>query len=69
MAKRAVYLIGANFHALAIYDTAADYYEQFATKYPGRGRQEVHGGREDRGHLRDRPRSAAERGLLPARSR
>ncbi len=32
--KRALYLIGANFHALAIYDTAADYYEQFATKYP-----------------------------------
>jgi tetratricopeptide (TPR) repeat protein len=35
LSKRAVYLIGANFHALAIYDTAADYYEQFATKYPG----------------------------------
>lgn len=33
--KRALYLIGANFHALAIYDTAADYYEQFANKYPG----------------------------------
>ncbi len=33
--KRALYLIGANFHALAIYDTAADYYEQFAVKYPG----------------------------------
>jgi hypothetical protein len=32
--KRALYLIGANFHALAIYDTAADYYEQFANKYP-----------------------------------
>jgi tetratricopeptide (TPR) repeat protein len=32
--KRALYLIGANFHALAIYDTAADFYEQFATKYP-----------------------------------
>lgn len=34
-AKRAVYLIGANFHALAMYDLAADYYEQFASKYPG----------------------------------
>jgi tetratricopeptide (TPR) repeat protein len=33
--KRGLYLIGANFHALAIYDTAADYYEQFANKYPG----------------------------------
>jgi tetratricopeptide (TPR) repeat protein len=32
--KRALFLIGANFHALAIYDTAADFYEQFATKYP-----------------------------------
>jgi tetratricopeptide (TPR) repeat protein len=32
--KRALYLIGANFHALAIYDTAGDYYEQFANKYP-----------------------------------
>jgi len=34
-AKRAVYLIGANFHALALYDQAADYYEQFANKFPG----------------------------------
>jgi hypothetical protein len=34
-AKRAVYLIGANFHALAMYDMAADYYERFAEKYPG----------------------------------
>lgn len=34
-AKRALYLTGANFHALAIYDTAADYYEQFASKYAG----------------------------------
>jgi tetratricopeptide (TPR) repeat protein len=33
-AKRAIYLIGANFHALAMYDMAADYYEQFAEKYP-----------------------------------
>src|SRR5262249_22169723 len=28
------YLIGANFHALAMYDMAADYYEKFADKYP-----------------------------------
>jgi len=34
-AKRALYLVGANYHALAMYDTAADYYEQFATRYPG----------------------------------
>lgn len=34
-AKRAVYLIGANFHALAMYDMAADNYEKFATKYAG----------------------------------
>jgi len=33
-AKRAVFLIGANFHALAFYEMAADYYEQFASKYP-----------------------------------
>ncbi len=32
--KRAIYLIGANFHALAMYDMAADYYEKFADKYP-----------------------------------
>jgi tetratricopeptide (TPR) repeat protein len=34
-AKRAIYLMGANFHALAMYDMAADNYEKFATKYPG----------------------------------
>src|ERR1041385_513769 len=34
-AKRAIYLIGANFHALAMYDMAADYYERFSEKYPG----------------------------------
>ncbi len=34
-AKKAIYLIGANFHALAFYAQAADYYEQFAKKYPG----------------------------------
>ncbi|MDH5674138.1 MAG: tetratricopeptide repeat protein [Myxococcales bacterium] len=33
--KRAIYLIGANFHALAMYDMAADYYEKFAEKYSG----------------------------------
>lgn len=35
LSKRAVYLVGANYHALAIYSRAADYYEQFATRYPG----------------------------------
>ncbi|MCG8553875.1 MAG: tetratricopeptide repeat protein [Proteobacteria bacterium] len=34
LARRAVFLIGANYHALAIYSTAADYYEQFAREYP-----------------------------------
>jgi tetratricopeptide (TPR) repeat protein len=34
-AKRALYLIGANYHALAMYDSAATYYEAFGTKYPG----------------------------------
>jgi len=34
-AKRAVYLVGANFHALAFYEQAADYYEQFARRFPG----------------------------------
>ena len=34
-AKRAVYLIGANFHALAYYEQAAKYYEDFARKFPG----------------------------------
>jgi tetratricopeptide (TPR) repeat protein len=32
--KRALFLIGSNFHALAIYDVAADFYEKFAIKYP-----------------------------------
>ena len=35
LAKKAVYLVGANFHALAYYEQAADYYEQFAAKFPG----------------------------------
>ena len=34
-AKRAMYLIGANYHALAMYDMAATFYEQFGAKYPG----------------------------------
>jgi tetratricopeptide (TPR) repeat protein len=34
LAKKAVYLIGANFQALALYPKAADYYESFATKFP-----------------------------------
>ncbi len=34
-AKRAIFLIGANFHALALYEQAADYYEQFANRFPG----------------------------------
>ncbi len=35
LAKKAIYLIGANYHALAIYSSAADYYEDFAKKYSG----------------------------------
>ena len=34
-AKRAVYLVGANFHALAFYEQAAQYYERFAREFPG----------------------------------
>lgn len=34
-AKRALFLLGANYHALAIYGKAAEYYEQFAARYPG----------------------------------
>ena len=33
--KRAVYLIGANYHALAYYEQAANYYEDFSRKFPG----------------------------------
>jgi tetratricopeptide (TPR) repeat protein len=33
-AKRAVYLVGANYHALAMYDKAAEYYETFARRFP-----------------------------------
>lgn len=35
LAKRAVYLVGANYHALAIYSQAASFYEQFARRFPG----------------------------------
>lgn len=35
LSKRALYLIGANYHALAFYEVAADYYERFAQRYPG----------------------------------
>lgn len=34
-AQKAIYLIGANYHALAWYDKAADYYERFAREFPG----------------------------------
>jgi tetratricopeptide (TPR) repeat protein len=34
LAERAVYLIGSNYHALAIYSSAAEWYEQFATRFP-----------------------------------
>jgi tetratricopeptide (TPR) repeat protein len=35
LAQKAVYEIGANYHALAWYSKAADYYEKFATNFPG----------------------------------
>lgn len=35
LGKKALYLLGANYHALAIYSSAADYYEQFAKAFPG----------------------------------
>lgn len=35
LAKKAIYLIGANYHALAFYENAAAYYEQFARQYGG----------------------------------
>lgn len=35
LARRAVYLVGANYHALAIYNSAADWYERFARQFPG----------------------------------
>ncbi|MDH5492369.1 MAG: tetratricopeptide repeat protein, partial [Myxococcales bacterium] len=33
-AKRAVFLVGANYHALAFYEQAASFYERFARTYP-----------------------------------
>jgi len=35
LSKKAVYLIGQNFQALAYYEQAAKYFEQFARKFPG----------------------------------
>lgn len=35
LAKKAIYQIGRNFQDVAAYDKAADYYEQFAEKFPG----------------------------------
>jgi tetratricopeptide (TPR) repeat protein len=35
LAKKAIYLVGANYHALAFYERGAEYYETFAKKYPG----------------------------------
>lgn len=35
LSKKAVYLVGANYHALAFYEEAAKYYESFARKFPG----------------------------------
>jgi TolA-binding protein len=33
--KRALYFIGQNYHAIALYEKAADFYEAFAKKYSG----------------------------------
>jgi len=35
LSQKAMYMIGANYHALAWYSRAADYYEQFSKKFPG----------------------------------
>jgi tetratricopeptide (TPR) repeat protein len=35
LAQKAVYMIGANYHALAWYSRAADYYESFSKQFPG----------------------------------
>ncbi len=35
LSKKSIYLLGANFHALAYYEQAATYYEQFARQYAG----------------------------------
>jgi tetratricopeptide (TPR) repeat protein len=34
LAQRALYMIGANYHALAWYSRAAEHYEKFATQFP-----------------------------------
>jgi tetratricopeptide (TPR) repeat protein len=34
-AQKAMYMVGANYHALAWYSRAAEYYERFAMGYPG----------------------------------
>jgi hypothetical protein len=35
LSQKAMYMIGANYHALAWYSRAAEYYEKFAKKFPG----------------------------------
>jgi tetratricopeptide (TPR) repeat protein len=35
LAKKAIYLIGRNFQDIGVYESAADNYEKFASKYPG----------------------------------
>ncbi len=35
VAKKALYDVGSNYHAIAMYKDAADYYEQFSKKYSG----------------------------------
>ena len=35
LASRAIFLIGANYHALAYYERAAEFYERFARQFPG----------------------------------
>ena len=35
LSQKAMFMIGANYHALAWYSRASEYYERFATKYPG----------------------------------
>ena len=65
--KRAIYLIGANFHALAMYDMAAEYYEKFADKYPSELGEKCTDAENKAGTCTERQGSAAERGLLPPR--
>jgi len=35
LSQKAMFMIGANYHALAWYSRASEYYERFASKYPG----------------------------------